>query len=241
MRAKIGGQSVADCGHGSSGISGASWVDFRRKFHSRFLAPPLARVRAGGARLLEVRKLHRRDRNAPLGGEAGGKTPVNIFPNHGLPPEHAGSRSQAGDFHGDLKTFRPKTYGQSFGRIQNIPMNTTPLQPVRLRGFKVVPKRRLRDFFSPSQNAYYILLGRRGPSHAPRERVLFVHYLDHFLDTCHRQIEALWDKHRVVITHVAVKAGKQLRPAHHDLAELYHRAVTVQHLRDKLRPRFRRL
>jgi hypothetical protein len=120
-------------------------------------------------------------------------------------------------------------------------MNTAPLQPVRLPGFKVVPKRNLREFFSPSQNAYYILLGRRGPSNAPRERVLFVHYLDHFLDTCQRQIEDLWDKHRVVITHVAVNAGRHLRPAHHDLAELYHRAVTVQQLRDKLHPRFRRL
>jgi hypothetical protein len=104
-------------------------------------------------------------------------------------------------------------------------MNPAPLQPVRLPGFKVVPKRSLREFFSPSQNAYYILLGRRGPSNAPRERVLFVHYLDRFLDTCQRQIEDLWDKHRVVITHVAVNAGRHLRPAHHDLAELYQRTL----------------
>jgi len=121
------------------------------------------------------------------------------------------------------------------------PTSTTPLRSLRLPGFKVVPKRSLRDFFSPSQNAYYILLGRRGPAHAPRESVLFVHYLDHFLDTCQRQIDKLWEKHRVVITHVAVNAGKHLRPAHHNLAELYRRAVTVQHLRDELHPRFRRL
>jgi hypothetical protein len=120
-------------------------------------------------------------------------------------------------------------------------MNSSSLPPVRLPGFKVVPKRNLRESFSPSQNAYYILLGRRGPADAPRESVLFVRYLDHFLDTCQRQIEELWEKHRVVITHVAVNASKHLRPAHDDLAELYERAVTVQQLRDKLQPKFRRL
>jgi hypothetical protein len=120
-------------------------------------------------------------------------------------------------------------------------MNTTPLQPIKLPGFKVVPKRHLVQCFSPSQSAYYVLLGRRGAPEAPRERVLFVHYLDHFLNACQRQIEALWEKHRVVITHVAVKISKGLRPAHGDLAELYERAVTVQQLRQKLQPRFRRL
>jgi hypothetical protein len=120
-------------------------------------------------------------------------------------------------------------------------MNSTLLQPHRLPGFIIVPKRHLEEFFSPSQNAYYILLGRRGAPDEPRERVLFVHYLDHFLGACQRHINELWEKHRVVITHVAVKIGKNLRPAHGDLAELYDRAVTVQHLREKLQPRFRRL
>lgn len=121
------------------------------------------------------------------------------------------------------------------------PMNATPLQPTKIPGFKVVPKRHLGACFSASQNAYYILLRRRGAPNAPRERVLFVHYLDHFLDACQRQIEDLWDKHRVLITHVAVKIGKDLPPAHGDLAELYERAVTVHQLRAKLHPRFRRL
>ena len=120
-------------------------------------------------------------------------------------------------------------------------MNTTPLQPAKLPGFKVVPKRHLGELFHPSQSAYYILLGRRGSADAPRERILFVHYLDHFLDACQQQIDALWEKHRVLITHVAVKLGKRLRPAHHDFAEVYERAVTVQQLRHKLHPRFRRL
>ncbi len=118
-------------------------------------------------------------------------------------------------------------------------MNTTPLQPLKLPGFKVVPKRHLEECFSASQNAFYILLGRRGAPDAPRERVLFVHYLDHFLAACQRQIEELWEKRGVLITHVAVKIG--LPPAHGDLAELYDRAVTVQQLREKLPPRFRRL
>lgn len=104
----------------------------------------------------------------------------------------------------------------------------------------VVPKRHLGDVFRPSQSACYVLLGRRGAPDAPRERVLFVHYLDHFLDSCQRQIEELWAKHRVPITHVAVKIGKRLRPRH-DFAAVYERAVTVQHLREKLHPRFRRL
>lgn len=119
-------------------------------------------------------------------------------------------------------------------------MNSTLLQPADLPGFTVVPKRRLGDVFRPSQSAYYILLGRRGTPDAPRERVFFVHYLDHFLEGCQRQIEELWAKHRVPITHVAVKIGKRLRP-HHDFSEAYERAVTVQHLREKLHPRFRRL
>jgi hypothetical protein len=120
-------------------------------------------------------------------------------------------------------------------------MNTSPLQPLRLPGFKVVPKRHLGAFFSSSQSAYYILLGRRGAPECPRERVLFVHYLDSFLDACQAQIEELWRKHRVLITHVAVKLGDEQRSAHGDLAQTYQRAVSVQQLRQKLHPRFRRL
>lgn len=132
-----------------------------------------------------------------------------------------------------LATVSLPTYGAG--------MNTTPLQPASLPGFKVVPKRHLGDCFRPSQSAYYVLLGRRGGPDAPRERVLLVHYLDHFLHGCQQQIEELWEKHRVLITHVAVKLGKRLRPAHPDFAEVYERAVAVQHLREKLQPRFRRL
>jgi hypothetical protein len=120
-------------------------------------------------------------------------------------------------------------------------MNSPLLHPSKLPGFKVVPKRQLNRVFSPNQSAYYVLLGRRGASVAPRERVLFVHYLDHFVDECQRQIDELWEKHRVLITHVAVKVGKELSATRHDLAEVYDRAVTVQQLRNKLQPRFRRL
>ncbi len=119
-------------------------------------------------------------------------------------------------------------------------MNPTPIQPDQLPGFKVVPKRHLEEQFKPSQSAYYILLGRRGSPDTPRESVLFVHCLDHFLDDCQRHIRALWEKHRVVITHVAVKVEKPLRPQH-DFAAVYERAVTVQQLRQKLQPRFRRV
>lgn len=119
-------------------------------------------------------------------------------------------------------------------------MNTTPVQPEKLSGFKIVPRRALDEFFSPSQSAYYVLLGRSGRPEEPRERVLFVQYLDHFLDSCHQQIDALWRKHRVLITHVAVKVGRRLRPQR-ELAEVYERAVTVHQLREKLQPRFRRL
>lgn len=119
-------------------------------------------------------------------------------------------------------------------------MNTTPVQPDSLPGFKVVPKRDLDQIFNPSQSAYYILIGRGGTPEDPRERVLFVQYLDRFLDSCHQQIEELWAKHRVLITHVAVKLGRRLSPRR-ELAEIYDRAVTVHQLREKLQPRFRRL
>jgi len=57
----------------------------------------------------------------------------------------------------------------------------------------------------------------------------------------HRQIDELWQKHRVLITHVAVKLTKGLRDTRHDFSGVYERAVNVQHLRNKLQPRFRRL
>jgi hypothetical protein len=120
-------------------------------------------------------------------------------------------------------------------------MKTKPLQPRDLSGFKVVPKRLLGKCFSSSQSAYYVLLGRRGAPDAPRERVLFVHYLDRFLNDCQRQIEELWSKHRVMITHVAVKLRREPEPVHGDLAKMYERALSVQQLRQKLQPRFRRL
>jgi hypothetical protein len=144
--------------------------------------------------------------------------------------------------HAEIKALRSELrWSLPMAALASKSMNATPLQPTKLPGFKVVPKRHLGSCFSASQNAYYVLLGRRGAPDAPRERVLFVHYLDHFLDGCQRQIEELWEKRRVLITHVAVKIGKGLPPAHGDLAELYDRAVTVQQLRQKLHPRFRRL
>lgn len=120
-------------------------------------------------------------------------------------------------------------------------MNTTPLPPQTIPGFKVVPKRLLGKCFSSSQSAYYILIGRRGAPDCPRERVLFVHYLDRFLNECQQQIEDLWSKRRVMITHVAVKVGNDPAPAHGDLARTYERALSVQQLRQRLQPRFRRL
>ena len=121
-------------------------------------------------------------------------------------------------------------------------MNTTrPLQPAKLPGFKVVPKRTLGEVFSPEQSAYYVLLGRRGAPTSPRERVLFVHYLDHFLSGCQQQIEELWRKHRVLITHVAVKVGDEMCSSRRNFAAAYERAVAMQQLRQKLQPRFRRL
>jgi hypothetical protein len=120
-------------------------------------------------------------------------------------------------------------------------MNTPiPLQPYRVRGFRVVPKRHLGHCFSPSQSACYVLLGRHGDPAAPRESVVFVQYVDDFLEACQHQIEELWEKHRVLITHVAVKLGKRLG-RQHGLNAAYRRAVAVQHLREKLHPRFRRL
>ncbi|MEY4941671.1 MAG: hypothetical protein RIQ93_3406 [Verrucomicrobiota bacterium] len=120
-------------------------------------------------------------------------------------------------------------------------MNPTSLHDAKIPGFKVVPRRSLSACFSPSQSAYYILLRRRSTRHARHERILFVHYLDHFLDGCEQQIDALWQKHRVLITHVAVKLKRRLRRSSPDFTKAYQRALTVQQLRQKLHPLFRRI
>lgn len=120
-------------------------------------------------------------------------------------------------------------------------MNTNPLHSTRIPGFKIVPKRRLADMFHDSQSAFYILLGVRGAPEEPRERVVFVAYLDDFLDACQQQIDELWAKHRVMITHVAVKLRRRFEPNHHNLTKAYQQALAVQELRHKLNPRFRRL
>ncbi len=112
----------------------------------------------------------------------------------------------------------------------------------KIPGFKIVPKRDLRRHFTRSQAAYYILLAHRGPANAPKERVFFVRYVDQFLTACQRQIDLLWSKHRVLITHVGVRLGKRLRPSQPDfLQKAYERALAVQHLREQLAPRFRRI
>lgn len=120
-------------------------------------------------------------------------------------------------------------------------MNSTALHDVKIPGFKVVPRRNLSACFSPSQSAYYVLLRRRSTPHARHERVLFVHYLDHFVDGCEQQIEALWEKRRVLITHVAVKLKRRLRRSSRDFTETYRRALMVQQLRQQLHPLFRRI
>jgi hypothetical protein len=119
-------------------------------------------------------------------------------------------------------------------------MNTAPLHHFHLPGFKVVPKHHLHEEFRPDQGACYVLLGVRGAPDDPTERVLFVHHVDHFLDSCERQIEKLWEKHRVLITHVAVRLARVGR-GHGNLTAAYERAVELQQLRQKLHPRFRRL
>lgn len=116
---------------------------------------------------------------------------------------------------------------------------TTPSSPA-LPGFTVIPKRRLAARFRPTQAACYVLLGRRGRPETPRESVMLVQFEDDFLRSCQQQIEELWRKHRVPVTHVAVKLGRPLRRSH-DFAEAYARAVTLTHLREQLHPRFRRL
>lgn len=119
-------------------------------------------------------------------------------------------------------------------------MNTTSLHEFRLPGFTLVPKEQLKESFSPDQSAYYVLLRQHRSPDEPHECVVYANYLDHFVDDCQQQIEELWQKHRVWITHVAVKLGAPLRRSH-DFAQAYARALTVQRLRQKLQPRFRRL
>lgn len=120
-------------------------------------------------------------------------------------------------------------------------MNSTPLRSTRIPGFTVVPKRRLGDVVHGSQSAFFVLLGRRGRPDQPRESVLFVDYVDDLLSACEQRIEEFWAKHRVMITHVAVKLGRPFRLDDHNLTHAYERAIAVQDLRHKLNPRFRRL
>ena len=120
-------------------------------------------------------------------------------------------------------------------------MKTAPLHSTHIPGFKVVPKRQLGEVCHGSQSAFYVLLGRHGAPEAPRESVLFVDYVDDFVAACQQRIDELWQKHRVTITHVAVKLARPFRSTHHDLTKAYERALAVQELRHQLNPRFRRL
>lgn len=120
-------------------------------------------------------------------------------------------------------------------------MNSAPIQTTRIPGFTVVSKHELDAMFDRSQSAFYVLLGRHGPPEEPRESVLFVDYVDDFLGSCQQRIEALWQKHRVLITHVAVKLGGEMHAHDHDLTRAYQRAIALQELRHRLNPRFRRL
>lgn len=120
-------------------------------------------------------------------------------------------------------------------------MNTTPLHSTRIPGFKVVSSHRINDVFHDSQSAFFVLLGRRQATQVPDERVLFVDYVDDLLEACQKRIDEFWEKHHVMITHVAVKLGGHLRPNHRNLNSAYERALAVQELRRKLNPEFRRL
>ena len=120
-------------------------------------------------------------------------------------------------------------------------MNSAPLHSTKIPGFKVVSKHQLGDFFQGSQSAFFVLLGRHGDPAAPRETVLFVDYVDDFLDGCQQRIDDFWDKHRIMITHVAVKLAHAPGSAHRSLTSAYERAIAVQTLRQRLNPRFRRL
>lgn len=113
-------------------------------------------------------------------------------------------------------------------------------EPDLLPGFKVVPKRILPRIYRPTQSAYYVLIGRRGAPDAPRQRVVLVECLDEFLAGCQQQIAELWEKHRILVTHVAVKVDRRLG-RRHELSEVYERAITVQQLRRRLHPRLRRV
>lgn len=120
-------------------------------------------------------------------------------------------------------------------------MNATPQHSTKIPGFTVVPKHQLGEFFPRTRSAFYVLLGRHGDPDAPRESVLFVDYVDDLIEACHQRIDELWDKHRVLITHVAVKLGRPLHTRHPNLTRAYERALAVQELRHQLNPKFRRL
>ncbi len=119
-------------------------------------------------------------------------------------------------------------------------MNSAPIHSTRIPGFKIVSKHELGDFFHDSQGAFYVLLGRRGRPEEPRESILFVDYVDDLVTACQQRIDDFWSKHRVMITHVAVKLGHKFAGDHRNLTQAYERALAVQELRHKLNPRFRR-
>ncbi len=119
-------------------------------------------------------------------------------------------------------------------------MNSAPLHSTRIPGFKVVSKHQLGDFFQGSQSAFYVLIGRRGDPENPRESVLFVDYVDDLVSACQQRIDDFWSKHRVLITHVAVKLRRPFGGDHHNLTRAYERALAIQELRHKLNPRYRR-
>jgi hypothetical protein len=120
-------------------------------------------------------------------------------------------------------------------------MNSAPTRSSNIPGFTVVSQQELDEVFDASQSAFYVLLGRHGAPEDTPESVLFVDYVDHFVDMCQQRIDALWQKHRVLITHVAVKLGGQFDRHHHNLMQAYERALALQELRHRLNPRFRRL
>jgi hypothetical protein len=118
-------------------------------------------------------------------------------------------------------------------------MNSAPLLSARIPGFKVVSKHQLDEICHGTTSAFYVLLGRHGPPEDPRESILFVEYVDDLLAACQQRIDEFWDKHRVMITHVAVKPSSPFE-GERNLTHAYERALALQELRHKLNPRFRR-
>lgn len=120
-------------------------------------------------------------------------------------------------------------------------MNTTPPHAKKIPGFKLVSKNRLEEEFHGAQSAYYILFGKPQTSDVPSEQVVLVDAVDDFLEACQHQIDELWSKHRVTITHIAVKLGRPFRTNERNLTCAYERALEIQELRNRLHPQFRRV